>query len=84
MKYFILLPEQMVKESENLYSDNYMLGELSTFNGTFYPSQGFHLFEDIAERFPNKLEEVEIKSDKGDDLSVEEFVDKLEDWTVLL
>lgn len=84
MKYYIELPEWMVEEAENLYSDNYKLGELSTINGTFYPGQGFHLFEDLVERFPEKLEEIEIKSDRGDSLSVEDFVEKLEEWTVLL
>lgn len=84
MKYYIELPESMVKESENLYSDNYKLGELSTINGTFYPGQGFHLFEDLVERFPDRLEEVDIISDRGTELSVEDFVEKLDEWTVLL
>lgn len=84
MKYYIELPESMIKESENLYSDNYKLGELSTINGTFYPGQGFHLFEDLVERFPDRLEEVDIISDRGTELSVEDFVEKLDEWTVLL
>ena len=84
MKYYIELPDSMVEESENLYSDNYKLGELSTINGTFYPGQGFHLFEDLVERFPDRLEEIEIKSDRGQSLTVNEFVENLEDWTVLI
>lgn len=84
MKYHIELPDWMVEESENLYSDSYKLGELSTINDTFYPGQGFHLFEDIVERFPERLDDVKIISDRGEGLSVEEFVEKLEQWTVLL
>lgn len=77
MTYYILLPESLIEEDNNLHSTQYKIGEESF--DTFYPDQGYHLFEDIVERFPDLLEEVEIKTDQGDELSPEEFMKKLEE-----
>lgn len=83
MTYYIKVPSQLVEsENTNLHTDEYKLGEESF--GTFYPSQGFHLFEDFADRFPDLLEEVEIRTDQNEELTPEEFVKKLEELTVLV
>lgn len=81
MTYYILLPEKLVEEQNNLHTDRFKLGEESF--GTFYPSQGYFLLEDLADRFPDLLEQIEIKTDQAEDLSIEEFLDKLDDLTVL-
>ena len=83
MTYYIKIPERLVEsENTNLHTEEYELGEESF--GTFYPSQGFHLFEDLADRFPDLLEEAEIRTDQGEELTPEEFLEKLEDLTVLI
>jgi len=77
MTYYILLPESLVEGENNLHSTRYKIGEESF--DTFYPDQGYHLFEDVVGRFPDLLEEIEIRTDQGDELSPEEFMNKLED-----
>lgn len=82
MTYYIKVPQELVEGDTNLHTDEYKLGEESF--GTFYPDQGYRLFEDFAERFPEVLEEIEIHTDQGDELSPEEFLERLEDLTVLV
>lgn len=82
MTYYLLLPEELIEEDNNLRTDRYELGEESF--GTFYPSQGYHLLEDMAERFPSLLEDVEVRTSKDDEMTVEEFLDHIEDLTVLV
>lgn len=82
MTYYIIVPERLVEGETNLHTDRYKLGESSF--GTFYPDQGYNLFEDIADRFPDLLEEIEIRTDQGDELSPEEFLESLEELTVLV
>lgn len=82
MKYHILLPQELIESENNLNSTDYLLGEESF--GTFYPDQGYHLLEDLVERFPELLPHVKIKSSDGDELGVEEFLDHLDELTVLV
>jgi len=82
MKYYMELPEHVVEAGTNLHTDTYELGEESF--GTFYAGQGFHLFEDLVERFSDELENIVIVASDGTRLGVEEFVDLLEEWTVLI
>lgn len=82
MKYYIELPDHIVEQGSNIHNDTYQLGEESF--DTFYTDQGFHLFQDIVERFPDELESISIVASDGTSLGVEEFVDKLQEWTVLL
>lgn len=83
MTYYILLPEPLVEsEDNNLHTERFKIGEESF--GTFYPDHGYYLLEDLADRFPDVLEEVEIKTDQGEDLTVGELLNKLEELTVLV
>lgn len=81
MTYYIIVPQELVEADTNIHTDQYKLGEESF--GTFYPDQGYYLLEDFAERFPDLLEQVEIRTDQDEELGVEEFLDKLDDLTVL-
>lgn len=82
MTYYLLLPERLVEAENNLHTDRYELGEESF--GTFYPEQGYFLFEDLADRAPEFLEEIEIRTDQDEDLTPEEFLERLEELTVLV
>lgn len=82
MTYYILIPESLIEKDNNLHSSRYKIGEES-FN-TFYPDQGYHLFEDIVERFPDLLEKIEIRTDQGDNLTPEEFMKVLEELETVL
>jgi hypothetical protein len=81
MTYYLLLPERLLEAENNLHSDRYELGESSF--GTFYPSQGYHLLEDLAERFPDVLSDVKVMTDQNEELSVEEFLEEIDEMTVL-
>jgi len=81
MTYYLLLPERLLDEQNNLHSDRYELGESSF--GTFYPLQGYHLLEDLAERFPDVLSDVKVMTDQNEELSVEEFLEEIDEMTVL-
>jgi hypothetical protein len=80
--YYLLIPERLVEANTNLHTDRYELGEESF--GTFYPEQGYYLFEDLTERAPSLLEEIEIRTDQDEGLTPEEFLERLEDLTVLV
>lgn len=82
MTYYLLIPERLAEAENNLHTSRYELGEESF--GTFYPGQGFHLFEDLADRAPELLEDVTIRTDQDEALTIEEFLEKLEELTVLV
>lgn len=82
MKYYIILPQELIKEENNLNSERYLLGEESF--GTFYPDQGYNLLEDLSDRFPELLPHIEIKTSEGEEIDIEEFLDRLDDLTVLV
>ena len=82
MTYYLLIPERLVEADTNLHTDRYELGEESF--GTFYPEQGYYLFEDLAKRFPKLLEEIEIRTDQDEGLTPEEFLERLEELTVVV
>lgn len=82
MKYYIILPQKLVNEENNLNSERYVLGEESF--GTFYPDQGYNLLEDLSDRFPELLPHIGIKTSEGEEIDIEEFLDRLDDLTVLV
>lgn len=81
MKYYLILPEEILEENTNLHTNEYVIGEESF--GTFYPDHGYPLLEDLAERFPELLSEIEIRSDQDEAYGIEEFLDHLDTLTVL-
>ena len=82
MTYYLLIPERLVEGDTNLHTDQYKLGESSF--GTFYPGQGYHLLEDLADRFPDVLDEVTVKTDQDETLTIEEFLTEIDELTVLV
>jgi len=74
MQYFILTPGD-TKESA-MYDSN-LLGEDNGF-GVFWSGQGLKILMRMVETDPDMLQVVEIKTDKGDVLSVSEFLEKIE------
>ena len=82
MKYYLILPQELVESENNLNSTKYTLGEESF--DTFYPDQGYFLLEDLSERFPDLLPHVEVKASDGEGLTIEEFLERIEDLTVLV
>lgn len=82
MTYYLLVPERLVEADTNLHTDEYKLGESSF--GTFYPGQGYNLLEDLADRFPDVLDEVKIKTDQNETLTIEEFLEEIDELTVII
>ena len=72
--YYILLPGDT--ESDCMYESN-LLGE-SDINGSFWPGQGLQVLMKIAAENQELLTEVKIKTDKGIELTVEKFLNKLQ------
>lgn len=73
MQYFILLPGDTEKDC---IKDTNLLGEAS-FN-TFYAGQGLKALMKMVDKEPELLVHVRIKTDKNENLSVEEFLTRMQ------
>lgn len=73
MQYFILLPGDSEKDC---IKDTNLLGEAS-FN-TFYAGLGLKALMKMVDKEPEMLLHVRIKTDKNEDLSVEEFLTRMQ------
>jgi len=69
MMYYILLPDDTDEGVQ--YSTN-ILGESSFKN--FWADQGFDIFERLVHKYPDTLEEIKIKDEKGKQYTPEEFL----------
>jgi hypothetical protein len=69
MQYFILLPGDSEKDT---ILDSNLLGESSL--KSFYPASGLRALLHIVDHNPEVLPDVRIITDKGQKLSVEEFL----------
>jgi len=78
MTYFIKLTDDT---NEELMFDSNILGNESF--GTFYAERGMKSLMHILENHPEVLESIQIVTDKGNTLTVTEFVDKIGKLTVL-
>tara|TARA_B100001564_G_C20126219_1_gene440178 strand:- start:4 stop:243 length:240 start_codon:yes stop_codon:yes gene_type:complete len=67
--YYILLPDDTDEGVQ--YSTN-ILGESSFKN--FWADQGFDIFERLVHKYPDTLEEIKIKDEKGKQYTPEEFL----------
>ena len=67
--YYILLPDDT--EEGVQYSTN-TLGESSFKN--FWADQGFDIFERLVHKYPDTLDEIKIKDEKGKQYTPEEFL----------
>ena len=69
MRYYILLPDDTDEGVQ--YSTN-ILGESSFKN--FWADQGFDIFERLVHKYPDTLEEIKIKDEKGKQYTPEQFL----------
>jgi len=74
MQYFILTPGDT---NESVMYDSNLLGEDNGF-GVFWSGQGLKTLMKIVETDPDMLEIIEIKTDKGEILTVGKFLEKIE------
>lgn len=78
MRYFILLPEDTEEDVD--YSTN-ILGEISFKN--FWTEDGFEILIRLVEKYPDTLEQVQIKDEQNKTYSVEQFLDKIKNLKVI-
>ena len=72
MRYYILLPDDVDGEEE--YSTN-ILGESSFKN--FWAESGFEIFERMVHKYPDTLESITIKDEKGKEYTPEQFLNTI-------
>ena len=77
MQYFILLPGDAEQDCIN---DTNLLGEVS-FN-TFYAGAGLKALMKMVDKQPEMLANIRIKSDRNENLSVEEFLTRIQSLKV--
>ena len=77
-QYYILLPGDT--EQDAMLETN-LLGE-SSFNN-FYSGRGLTALMKMIDKAPEMLEHVRIKSDKNENLSVEEFLTRLQPLKII-
>ena len=75
MKYYILMPGDDWQHEEN------ELGEDNGF-GVFWGARGLTILMNIINTNPEKLELVKILNEKGNKLSITEFLDSIKDLKV--
>ena len=73
MQYFIMLPGDTEKDC---IKDTNLLGEAS-FN-TFYAGLGLKALMKMVDKQPERLEHIRIKTDRNENLSVEEFLTRMQ------
>ena len=77
MTYYLLLKGDT--EKDVIYETN-VLGEESF--ETFYPSVGFMILQRILKDKPEIVETIKILDEKKNPYTIEEFVNKLEQWKI--
>ena len=78
MKYFIMLPGDTAKEAQ--YESN-EIGEDTGF-GVFWAASGLKALMHMVDTQPEILPHITIKTDKGNNLSVEQFLTQIKDLKV--
>ncbi len=73
MTYFIMMPGDTEKE---VYFDSNLLGENTGF-GIFWAGAGLKILMKMVDSNPELLPDVRIKTDKGNQLTVEEFLTEI-------
>ncbi len=78
MTYYILLDSDTI---ENIWDEN-ILGEESF--GKFYVGSGYKALTNMINREPEVLESIAIIDEKKNPYSVEEFLELLAKWKIIL
>ena len=73
MKYFIMLPGDTPKEA---YYESNEIGENTGF-GVFWAGSGLKALMNMVDKQPEILPHITIRTDKGDSLSVEQFLTEI-------
>jgi len=73
MTYFIMMPGDTEKE---VYFESNLLGENTGF-GVFWAGAGLKILMKMVDSNPEMLPDVRIKTDKGNQLTVEEFLTEI-------
>ena len=73
MTYYVMLPGDTEKE---VYFDSNLLGENTGF-GIFWAGAGLKILLKMVDSNPELLPDVRIKTDKGNQLTVEEFLTEI-------
>jgi hypothetical protein len=77
MTYYLLLKGDTEKD---VFYETNVLGEESF--ETFYPSVGFMILQRILNQEPEIIETIKILDEKKNPYTIEEFVNKLEQWKI--
>ena len=73
MKYFLMLPGD---NSESVLYESNELGENTGF-GVFWAGSGLKILMNMVDNKPEILPSVKIKTDKGNEISVEQFLTEI-------
>jgi len=78
MKYFIMLPGDTAKEA---YYESNEIGENTGF-GVFWAGSGLKALMNMVDTQPEILPHITIRTDKGNSLSVEQFLTEIKELKV--
>lgn len=78
MMYYILLPDD---EDEGVQYSTNVLGESSFKN--FWAEQGFEIFQRMVHKYPDTLEQIKIKDEKGKEYTPEQFLDVISKLNII-
>jgi len=73
MEYFLIKPER---------PDEYLTIGIDNSFGVFWADQGLTALMRIVDKEPEKLTEVEIRTDKNEIISISEFLDRIKNLKV--
>ena len=77
MKYYIMMPGDNAESS--MFESN-LLGEASF--KVFWAAQGLKALIKMVDQAPEMLETVTIKTEKGESISVEQFLERIQNLSV--
>ena len=78
MMYYIFFNNEL--QNDEMWDDN-MLGDESF--GKFYIGGGFIALNNIINNEPELLKDVKIKDEQGKNLTITDFLDKVEKWKII-
>jgi len=77
MKYYIMMPGD---NAESMMFESNLLGEASF--KVFWAAQGLTVLMKMIDQAPEMLEAVTIKTEKGESISVEQFLERIQNLSV--
>jgi|TARA_R110000822_G_scaffold180708_1_gene320416 hypothetical protein len=77
MKYYIMMPGDT---NESTIFESNLLGEVSF--KVFWAAQGLNALMKMVDRQPEMLEVVTIKTERGESISVEQFLERIQNLQV--